>query len=257
MEEKQLLCVEIKDNIAIVTLNNPPLNLLSVELLSQIRETFSMLGNNKQLRAVILTGSGEKSFCAGMDTNSRHSLPKGGVGAFGENVMNVVENCPLPVIAAINGYALGGGLELALACDIRIVAEEAKVGLVEANLGLIAGWGGTARLPLLIGEGNAKLMFYTAARLTGQEAKEIGLAQKCVPREKLMDTAMELAQLIATKAPMSCTAVKRVFHATRQSSLGAGLMEEAEQNRIVSSSKDVGEGLRALKEKRQPKFENC
>lgn len=256
MSETQVVQVEIRDRIAVVTLNNPPVNALSREALEGLRTTFLTLGKNKELRAVVLTGAGEKSFCAGMDTKAVFNMPKGGIGSYGQHVMNTIEQCPLPVIAAINGFAFGGGLELALACDIRIAAEEAKLGLVEANLGLIAGWGGMTRLPLIVGEGNAKLMFYTAARLTAQEAKEIGLVQKVVPKAQLMDAAMELAQLIATKAPMSVMSAKRVIHATRQAAFGAGQYAENEQNTIVSASKDAGEGMRALREKRAPAFQN-
>lgn len=256
MSEAEVLQVEIRDRVAVVTFNNPPVNALSRDLLEGLRTTFLQLGKNKELRAVVLTGTGEKAFCAGMDTKCQFNMPKGGTGSYGQHVMNTIEQCPLPVIAAINGFAYGGGLELALACDIRIAAEDAKMGLVEANLGLIAGWGGTTRLPLIVGEGNAKLMFYTAAKLTAQEAKEIGLVQKVVPQAQLMDAAMDLANLIATKAPLSVTAAKRVIHATRQAAFGAGQYAENEQNTIVSASKDVGEGMRALREKRTPEFKN-
>lgn len=256
MSETQVLQVEIRDRIAVLTLNNPPVNALSRDALEALRITFLRLGKNKDLRAVILTGAAEKAFCAGMDTKTPFDMPKGGIGSYGQHVMNTIEQCPLPVIAAINGFAFGGGLELALACDIRIAAEEAELGLVEANLGLIAGWGGMTRLPLIVGEGNAKLMFYTAAKLTAQEAKDIGLVQKVVSKERLMDAAMELAQLIATKAPLSVMSAKRVIHATRQAAFGAGQYAENEQNTIVSASKDAGEGMRALREKRMPAFQN-
>lgn len=256
MSENPVLQVEIQDCIAVLTLNNPPVNALSKDALEMLRSTFLKLGKNKALRAVVLTGAGEKSFCAGMDTKCQFNMPKGGIGSYGQHVMTTIEQCPLPVIAAINGFALGGGLELALACDIRIATEEAKLGLVEANLGLIAGWGGMTRLPLIVGESNAKLMFYTAAKLTAQEAKEIGLVQKVVPKEQLMDAAMELARLIASKAPLSVMSAKRIIHATRQTAFGAGQYAESEQNNIVSASKDVGEGMRALREKRTPNFNN-
>ena len=256
MEEKQLLRTEIVDNIAVLTLDNPPLNLLTIPLMEQLRTAVLTLPKDKNLRAIVLTAEGERSFSAGFDTRHPSGMPKGGNGSYGQMAMNAIENCPLPIIAAVNGYAFGGGLELSLACDIRIAAEEAQLGLTEANLGLIAGWGGMTRLPLLIGEGNAKLMFYTAARLSGQEAKEIGLVQKVVPRAQLMDTAMELARLIATKAPLSIAGAKKVIHSSRQATLGAGLITEMEQNTICASSKDVGEGVRALKEKRAPHFNN-
>ena len=256
MSETQAVQVEYRGQVAVVTFSNPPVNALSREVLAELRGTFVKLGKNKELRAVVLTSPGEKAFCAGMDTKCQFNMPGGGIGSYGQHVMNTIEQCPLPVIAAINGFALGGGLELALACDFRIAAEGAKLGLVEANLGLIAGWGGMTRLPLLVGETNAKLMFYTAAKLTAREAKEIGLVQKVVPQEQLMDAAMELAQLIATKAPLSVMSAKRIIHATRQTAFGAGQYAECEQNNVVSTSKDVGEGMRALREKRTPVFHN-
>lgn len=256
MSDNHVLQVEIQDRIAVVTFSNPPVNAMSRDLLEELRNAFLKLGKNKELRAVILTATGEKAFCAGMDTKCQFNLPKGGIGSYGQHVMTTIEQCPLPVIAALNGFAFGGGLELALACDFRIATEDAKLGLVEANLGLIAGWGGLTRLPLIVGESNAKLMFYTAAKLTAQEAKEIGLVQKVVPKEQLMDAAMELAQLIATKAPLSVMSAKKVIHATRQTAFGAGQYAESEQNNIVSTSKDVGEGMRALREKRTPTFKN-
>lgn len=256
MEEKQLLRTEIVGSVAVLTIDHPPLNLMTIPLLEELRKAALTLPKNKQLRAIVLTAEGERSFCAGFDTKNPSGLPKGGNGSYGQMVMNALENCPLPIIAAINGYAFGGGLELALACDIRIAAEEAQLGLTEANLGLIAGWGGATRLPWLIGEGNAKYMIYTAARLSGKEAKEIGLVQKCVPRAQLMDTTMELANLIASKAPLSIAGSKEVIHTSRQSNLGAGLITEMARNTICASSKDVGEGIRALKEKRAPEFKN-
>lgn len=144
----------------------------------------------------------------------------------------------------------------ALSCDIRIASEEAKIGLTEANLGLIAGYGGATRLPWLIGEGNAKLMIYSADKFTGAEAKELGVVQFVVPREGLMDKAMALAEKFASKGPLSISVSKEIFHAARQSALGAGFRQESISGAKIRGSEDAKEGIRALREKRKPEFKN-
>ncbi len=256
MEKKQLVRLERRGSVAIVTLDNPPLNLLTPALLGQLKEAVDTVSKDNDARAVVLTASGERAFCAGADVNTFKILPPGCNGVYGRMVMDTVSNCPKPVVAAIDGYCLGGGLELALACDIRIASEEAKIGLTEANLGLIAGYGGATRLPWLIGEGNAKLMFFSGDKFSGAEAKELGVVQIVVPREELMNKAMSLAEKFATKGPISISVTKEIFAAARQSVTGAGFLQETISGRKISGSYDAGEGIRALREKRQPKFEN-
>jgi len=256
MDTQQLIRVERKGAVAIVWLDNPPLNLLSPELLGQLRETIEALAKDDDVRAAIITGAGDRAFCAGADTRTFGQLPKGSNGVYGRMVMDTVETCRLPVIAAIDGYALGGGLELALSCDIRIASEEAKIGLPEANLGLIAGYGGATRLPWLIGEGNAKLMIYSADKFSGQEAKELGVVQFVVPREELMEKAMALAEKFASKGPRSIMASKEIFHAARQSAVGPGFRQEYISGGLVRGTEDAKEGVRAMREKRQPVFKN-
>ena len=184
MSEKQLLQVSRNGGIAVITLDNPPLNLLTPDLLAQLKTVMDDLSADSDMRCAVITGS-QRAFCAGADVNTFHVLPPGTNGIYGRMIMDSVESSRLPVIAAIDGYALGGGLELALACDIRIVSEEAKIGLTEANLGLIAGYGGATRLPWLIGEGNAKLMIYSADKFSGTEAKELGVVQMVDPGKSL------------------------------------------------------------------------
>lgn len=255
MSEKQLLQVSRNGGIAVITLDNPPLNLLTPDLLAQLKTVMDDLSADNDMRCVVITGS-QRAFCAGADVNTFHVLPPGTNGIYGRMIMDSVESSRLPVIAAIDGYALGGGLELALACDIRIASEEAKIGLTEANLGLIAGYGGATRLPWLIGEGNAKLMIYSADKFSGTEAKELGVVQMVVPREKLMEKAMALAEKFASKGPISIAVTKEVFHAARESALGASFRQESLSGGKIRGSYDAGEGIRALREKRKPVFRN-
>ena len=256
MEDKQLIRVERTGGIAVITLDNPPLNLLTPALLGQLKDAIKDLSADSDMRCVVITGAGDRAFCAGADVNTFHVLPPGTNGLYGRMVMDTLESSRLPIIAAIDGYALGGGLELALSCDIRIASEEAKIGLTEANLGLIAGYGGATRLPWLIGEGNAKLMIYSADKFSGAEAKELGVVQYVVPREKLMEKAMALAEKFASKGPLSISVSKEIFHAARQSALGAGFRQEALSGTKINGSYDAGEGIRALREKRKPEFKN-
>ena len=256
MSEYTMLKIQrFDDGVALVTLDRPPLNLMSPELLYETRDALIELANDDTMRCIVLTGS-QRAFCAGADVTTFGVFPRDMNSIIGQNIYNAIENVRVPMIAAIEGHCLGGGLELALCCDIRYASETAKIGLTEANLSLIAAYGGMTRLPWLIGEANAKLMFYTAARLSGQEAKDYGVVQKVCKPEDLIDEALELAHLIATKAPRSMTAGKQVFHAFREEMFAAGMRREDAGGRFASRSLDCKEGMAALKEKRQPKFQN-
>ena len=256
MKEYKLVKIDRYDNgVVLLTLQNGPLNLMSPDLLFELRDLFAELSEDMDMRAVVLTGN-TRSFCAGADVTSFGVFPPKTNTIIGQSVYNGIENCRLPIIAAIEGHCLGGGLELALCCDIRFASETAKIGLTEANLSLIAAYGGNTRLPWFIGEANAKRMFYTAARLSGEEAVKYGVAQEVCKPEELIDKALELAQLIATKAPRSITAAKAVMNGFRKDAFAAGMARENEWCFYASRSEDCKEGMAALKEKRQPKFHN-
>lgn len=256
MNEYTLLKIQrFDDGVALVTMDRPPLNLMSPDMLYELRDALVELSADDSMRAVVLTGS-QRAFCAGADVNTFHEFPRDMNSIIGQNIYNSIENVRLPVIAAIEGHCLGGGLELALCCDIRYASETAKIGLTEANLSLIAAYGGMTRLPWLIGEANAKLMFYTAARLSGQEAREYGLVQKVCKPDELVDSALELAHLIATKAPRSITSGKQVIHQFREELFAAGMRREDRASLFACRSEDGKEGIRALKERRQPVFKN-
>ena len=253
----ELVLVDRRENgIVILTLNSPPLNLLGFDLMQALRQNFLKLSRDKDVRVIIVTATGEKAFCAGADAKHFTDFAPGVNTPWGQAIMSVIASCPVPTIVAYHGYCLGGAIELGLACDIRIATENAVFRLPEANLGLVPAWGGTTKLPLLIGEGNAKLLMFTCDDFSGKEAYEMGLVQKCVPAEKLMDTCMELAQRIATRAPKSLAAIKNIIRTSQQSIIGAGLLSEQENNTICANSEDKKEGIRALKEKRKPVFKN-
>jgi enoyl-CoA hydratase/carnithine racemase len=254
MKEYDLLKLEhFDDGVVLISLNNPPLNLMTPALMQQLCDALQELANDNAMRAVVLTGS-QRAFCAGADVNSFGVFPKGTNTALGQFYYRKIEDCRLPIIAAIEGHCLGGGLELALCCDIRYASETAKIGLTEANLGLYAAYGGMTRLPWLIGEANAKRMFYTAARLPGAEAVRYGVCQEVYPGEELIAKALELAHLIATKAPGSIAEGKAVFHQFRSAAFSDGFRQEQLHSPSTSYPQDFREGIAALKEKRTPKF---
>ena len=256
MKEYKLLKIDRYENgVLLVTLDRPPLNLMSPDLLFEIKDFFNEVNSDDTLRAIMLTGS-KRSFCAGADTTTFANMPKGCGGIIGQRCYNTIESCRLPVIAAIEGHCLGGGLELALCCDIRYASETASIGLVEANLGLTAAYGGNTRLPWFIGEANAKLMFYTAAKLSGEEAYRNGLVQGVFAPDQLIEKALELAQLMATKAPRSLTAVKRITNGFRHELFAHGFALETDLSPYATQSADAREGISAMREKRKPVFQN-
>jgi len=254
MQDLKFFKLDIVDRIAILTIAYPPLNLLSIDLMNELRMVLETLNADPEVRCIILTGEG-KAFCAGFELGTS-KLPRGMNGPLSHLAFATLDMGPLPVIAAINGYALGGGLEMALACDIRIASDKAKIGLVEASLGILAAFGGNTRLPWLIGESKARRLFFTAERLTAEQALEYGVISEVIPHEQLMDRAMELARQITANAPRSIATAKDIMFQFREPLFAAGFRREQRYSSVVGKSKDAKEGTSSLREKRKPIFKN-
>jgi enoyl-CoA hydratase len=258
MAEYKNLVVETKDTVLVVTINRErALNALNREVIAELQQLFSFYWSDESIRCVIITGSGEKAFVAGADITELADVDvRSGneLSARGLYLMKTIQNFPRPVIAAINGFALGGGCELAMACDIRLASEKAKLGQPEVNLGVIPGYGGTQRLPRLVGRGKAMQLILTGEMISATEAHRIGLVDEVYPPEQLMDNAMEMAQLIATKGPIAITLAKECIHRGLDGPLTAGCdLEKANFGQLCGTG-DKNEGMEAFLEKRKPNF---
>jgi enoyl-CoA hydratase len=258
MEMNNIRC-EKEGAIAIVTIDRPKaLNALNLETLHELLDCFRQLKEDRQIGVVILTGGGEKAFVAGADISYMHELSvleAADFAALGHAVMEAIENAPQPVIAAINGFALGGGCEISLACDIRVAAENAKFGQPEVNLGVIPGFGGTQRLPRLVGKGMACELVYTGDMIGAGEALRIGLVNRVVAADKLMETCREMAGKIVAKGPVAIRLCKETVHNGLQMDLARANSYEAVQFSQCFASEDQKEGMRAFLEKRPAKFQ--
>jgi E-phenylitaconyl-CoA hydratase len=253
------LITKIQDGVALVTLNRPEaMNSIDPELNEQLLQTWDDLARNEDVRVLVLTGAGERAFCTGADL--KKTMPPAISAAsqiFGDSARSVnfgTLQIHKPVIAAINGYALGGGLELALLADIRICGENAQFGLPEVRVGSIPGAGGTQRLIRAIGQSDAMWMLLTGERIDASEALRIGLVSKVVPQSALESTALALAKAIATNAPLAVTAVKRLAMTGRELPLVSGLELERQAFGLLRDTEDRLEGRRAFGEKRSPVF---
>ncbi|MFE4894486.1 enoyl-CoA hydratase [Peribacillus butanolivorans] len=251
------ICHE-EQGIAIVTLNRlDAANALSTELLHCLYDGLNELKLQSNLRTVIITGAGEKAFCAGADLKERAGMNDEKVREtlklIGDTI-TAVENLPVPVIAAINGSAFGGGLELALACDIRIASETAKMGLTETALGIIPGGGGTQRLPRIVGMATAKELIYTARRLDAKTAHAMQIISHMYPPQHLLEEAKKLAGEIAVNAPLALRAAKAAMNQGADTDLQTGLQIEKDCYQTTLQTRDRLEGLSAFKEKRKPVF---
>lgn len=256
MSEK-LVTYAIDESIAIITIDNPPMNPLTTELRDQLLAILDELDSKKdKIKVVILTGKG-KAFMAGADIKSFPDLTQEKAKARlkkGKQLYLKVEQFERPVLCAINGYCLGAGLELAMCCDIRIASSKAQLGQPEINVGVIPGGGGTQRLPRLVGAGIAKELIYTGKFISAEEADKIGLVNKVVEPEKLMDEAMETATLIASKPPLAVRAAKEAIDRGLNMTLLEGLEVEAYHWSYLCGTEDQKEGARAFIEKRTPAF---
>jgi enoyl-CoA hydratase/carnithine racemase len=254
----QFLKVEQKDKIAILTLNRPEvMNSLNFPLLKELNHFITEANFAKDIRVIIITGAGNKAFCAGADLKERRTLPPEEVRRYIFTIrttFTAVEYLPKPVIAAVNGIALGGGTELALASDIRIASSTAKMGLTETSLAIIPGAGGTQRLVRAVGKGKAKEMIFLAKRIPADEAYEIGLVNKVVEPEKLMDTAIEMAEKICENGPLAIEQAKFAINYGSETDIFTGLAFETQCYNNLIPTKDRIEGLEAFKEKRKPQY---
>lgn len=256
------LVVERLDNVGRITINRPDqLNAISKRTLEEMEHALKEFTKDQAVRVIILTGAGEKAFCAGADlkggifTPETDSIKGARLSRIGQDFTEMIERYEKPVIAVVNGLALGGGLEIALACDLVIASEGAQFANPEINLGLIPGWGGTQRLPRLIGRNRAKELIFTGDRLTAREAEQIGLVSRVVPPDQLQESAFEFAKKLASKSPIMLRLAKQAINRGIEMDLGSGLAEEVKAFRTCFTTQDFKEGLTAFLEKRQPKFE--
>jgi enoyl-CoA hydratase len=261
MEHVNLLVDKSPDGVAVVTINKPKsLNCLDTATVSEIESTFTELGRDDSVRCIILTGAGDKAFVAGGDIAEMSvKNPRTGreYGLAGQRALFAIERCPKPVIAAINGYALGGGTEIAMACDVRIASEKAKMGQPEVVLGVTPGFGGTQRLPRIVNRGRGKELVMTGETIGAQEALRIGLVEKVVPHDKLMDTARAMASNIASKGPLAVSSAKALLNLAENVPLEQGCAAEAEAFGVCFSTHDQKEGMSAFVEKRKPAFKGA
>ncbi len=255
------LLYEVRDGVALITLNRPErMNTLGGSMKDDLRAAFLDLArNDANVRAVIITGSGDRAFCAGADIKERAGtklpLPEYHLKQKATHeLFRAIEQFEKPVIAAINGVALGGGLEIALCADIRIAASHAKLGLPEARIGALPAAGGTQRLPRLIGPGHAKALMFTCDHISAEQALRIGLVNEVTAPEALLPTAFAMAARIAANAPLSLRFIKQAIDLGLQTGIDAGLEYERYAAAIVISSEDRTEGMRAFVEKRKPVF---
>ncbi len=253
MNTENEIKLEKKNEIGIITLNKPPTNILDTETLVRLEDSLNKLGADDKIRALVITG--EKNFCGGADIKElkeKHPAEAGVFSRLGHKIFSQVEDMEKPVIAAVNGYALGAGCELALACDIRIAGMNAKFGQPEVNLGLIPGFGGTQRLTRLVGIGRAKEMTLTGRIIDAKEAEYIGLINKVVGDEELMEKAEEMAQVLAEKSPIAVRIAKDLINKNQE--IKKGLEMEIVSFSECFASKDHVEGINAFLEKRKPRF---
>ena len=257
MDFKNIL-IERKDELEVITINRPNvLNALNDETISELHRGLREIFKDEQVRVVILTGAGEKAFVAGADIGELkvcNALSGHRKSINGQRLLYHIENMEQVAIAAINGFALGGGCELALACDIRIASENAKLGQPEVNLGIIPGYGGTQRLSRLVGKGKAKELIFTGDMIDAAEALRIGLIEKVVPLAELMKTAEEMAAKIISKGPLAIKAAKRAINLGLDVDLKSGLEYEAMEFSAICATEDKTEGTSAFLEKRKPDF---
>jgi len=254
----QTLKLETRDEVALLTVNRPQkLNAMNYETMAELDRAFAHLGSDEAVRAVVITGAGEKAFIAGADIQelARETATTGHVTALrGQSIFRRIETLGKPVIAAINGFALGGGLELALSCHVRVAAEWVKLGLPEVTLGAIPGYGGTQRLSRLVGRGRAYEMILTGDPVDAAEALRIGLVNRVVPKESLLETADTLARRMVRNAHFALRHALLAIDQGVEVDLEKGMLLEATLFGILCGTEDLREGMNAFLEKRKAAF---
>lgn len=253
----EFLKIDVEDGVAAIVINRPPANALSSSLIQEIDKVLDKVENDDSVRVIVLHGEG-KFFSAGADIKEFTTVTSGEqfsqLAAAGQDVFERMESFKKPIIAAIHGAALGGGLELAMGCHIRVVTEKAKLGLPELQLGLIPGFAGTQRLPRYVGVAKAAEMLLTSEPISGEEAVRWGLANHAFPDEELLPKTMEMAKKIAKKSPIAMKAALRMLQYTKTDSFYEGMKAEAGSFGEVFVSEDAKEGIQAFIEKREPQF---
>ncbi len=255
---EELILKERDGQIVTLTLNRPEvMNSISFPLLLELKKHVEEIHFDNETRVVIITGAGNRAFCAGADLKERATMSETEVKRFIFTIRNLftfIENLNKPVIAAVNGVALGGGTELALACDIRIASTNASMGLTETRLAIIPGAGGTQRLPRLIGRGKAKELIFTGRRVDAREALEIGLVNKICEPEELINEARKMAEMICETGPIAIQQAKYAINHGIETDINTGLAIESNAYWITIPTEDRLEGLKAFKEKRKPVY---
>jgi len=259
MDEKWTsILLERTDGVARLTLNRPErLNVLSSAMLNEINEALSIIAGDEDTRAVVLRSSSQKAFTAGADiTEMRQLKPQTarGFSALGHLVARKIETELPPTIAALNGYVMGGGVEIASACDFRIASEDVVLAQPEIDIGIFPGWGGSQRLARIVGLPRAKDLILTGRKVTAREALELGLVHQIVPNGQLDSAAMELARVLASKSRAALMAAKRAINMTQEMPLRNGLEEEMQEWALMFDTPDQKEGMSAFLEKRKPRY---
>ena len=251
------LLLEVENGVALLTINRPKaLNALNSETLAELNTCLAELENNDEVKVVILTGSGEKSFVAGADISEMvNATPAEGrkMGLLAREAFGRLENMPQVTIAAVNGFALGGGCEISMACDIRVASDNAKFGQPECGLGILPGFGGTQRLPRLVGKGRAKELIFTCDMISADDAFRMGLANHVVPQAELIDYCKAMAGRIMKNGPLAVALAKQAINTGSDTDLDSGLKLEANLFGLSFSTDDKMEGMTAFLEKRKEK----
>ena len=257
----EYVSAELDGQVAVVTIDHPPVNALSAPLLEELEAEIDRLDGDDAVRAIVLVGAGDRAFVAGADISEFPSLREAAAEANERGSARGIQKlghrmdaARTPFVAAIHGFCLGGGLELAMCCDIRVASDDAQLGQPEIKLGLIPGGGGTQRLPRLVGIGRAQFLNMTGDFIDARTAYDWGLVEKVVPRDELREAALGIARTIAARSPVSIAVLRELARTTRDLSLEEGLRREADGFRRCLESEDGTEGVAAFLEKREPQF---